>query len=600
MMEKFYSHRNLRFLLYDVHRVAELTAYEYYADHDQHTFDSVLDAAGRIGKELFLPYLTEMDKKQPTYEKGQVRVHPVVREVLRVGGEGGWIAADFPYEHGGQQLPVSIASATQFIFDAANFSAAAYWFLTGAAARLLTTFGSAEVIAGFVAPMLAGRWQGTMALTEPQAGSSLADVRTKALPAVDGTYRIHGQKIFTSAGEHDAVDNVVHLVLARIQDAPPGIRGISLFVVPKLRHAGDGGLEPNDVVCTAVYHKLGYRGCPITQLSFGDGDDCRGYLVGEPHQGLTYMFSMMNEARLATGIAATAVASAAYYSSLAYALERLQGRPAAAKGSNAPQVPIAEHADVRRMLLFQRSVVEGSLSLLLQCARYADLAHVAAGEERERAALLLDLLTPVAKSYPSEMGVLTTSQALQILGGYGYCDEFPLEQLFRDMRIHPIHEGTTGIQGLDLLGRKVRLHGGKGFALFGETVRSAITAAGNHSALAPYAARLDAALSELEQLTAHLYQTAGATPEVFLADATLYLELFGLVAVAWQWLQQGAAIRAGLNAEPGETERAFLEGKWTTFRYYFHYEVPKSAGLVRRLFEADGLTVHMTAAQFQD
>lgn len=600
MRDKFFSRRNLQFLLYDVHKVEELTGLDYYADHDRGTFDLVLDTAERLGRELFLPCLTEMDKREPLYDKGSVRVHPIVREVMRQGGEGGWIGADFPYEHGGQQLPFSISSSVNFVLAAANYSASVYGFLTAAAARLITSFASRELIDAYVEPMLQGKWQGTMGLTEPQAGSSLADIKTKAVPAGNGNYLICGQKIFISGGEHDGVDNVVNLVLARIEGAPPGVRGISLFVVPKLRRTTGGSLEPNDVTCMAIYHKMGYKGCPITQLSFGEEGDCRGFLVGEPNQGLSYMFQMMNEARLSVGMGAASIASAAYYNSLEYAMERPQGRPSGAKDPNSPQVPIVEHPDVRRMLLLQRSVVEGSLSLLLYCAKLSDTAHAGEGETKRNAAMLLDLLVPVAKSYPSEMGILSTSQAIQILGGYGYCDEFPVEQLFRDIRIHPIHEGATGIQGIDLLGRKVRLYEGKGYALFLAAVRAATDSAHEDEELAPYAERLEAAVGALDEVTRKLYAEHGAEPAVLLADATLYLELFSLVAIGWQWLVQGIALRQKLGGDLAPSEQTFYEGKWETMRYFFHYELPKHVGLFERLAEADGLTVRIEARHFED
>jgi alkylation response protein AidB-like acyl-CoA dehydrogenase len=456
--EKFVSVRNLRFLLYEVFHVESLTQYPYYEEHSREIFDIVLDTAVKIGKDLLRPYLQEMDKHPPEFVDGGVKVHPMVRTLMKECGEGGWIAASAPYALGGQQLPLMISAACRFIFSAANYSASVYPFLTSGAAHLIEAFGSQGLIETYIPKMFAGQWQGTMALTEPQAGSSLSDITTSAEPTEHGYYKIRGQKIFISTGEHDGVDNVVHLMLAKIKGAPHGVKGISLFVVPNKRMDEDGQLVPNDVNVTAIYHKLGYRGAPITQLSLGESGDCRGYLVGEPHRGLMYMFQMMNEARIDVGAGAAAIASAAYYASLEYARERPQGRRLTQKDPTLPPVPIIEHADVKRMLLFQRAVVEGSLSLLLQCAQYADMIRVSEGSEKERCDLLLDILTPVAKTYPSEMGILSVSQGLQCLGGYGYCDEFPLELYYRDARIHPINEGTTGIQGLDLLGRKVIIY----------------------------------------------------------------------------------------------------------------------------------------------
>jgi len=440
-----------------------------------------------------------------------------------------------------------------------------------------------------------------MALTEPEAGSSLSDITTTAEPTDKGYYRIRGQKIFISAGDHDAVENVVHLMLAKITGAPPGVKGISLFVVPKKRISEGGALVQNDVVTSGIFHKLGYRGCPITQLSIGDKDDCRGYLVGKPHHGLMYMFQMMNEARIGVGMGATAVATAAYYASLEYAKTRKQGRKVSEKDPTQPQIPIIEHADVKRMLLFQRAVVEGSLSLLLQCSRYTDLQKIGNDNEKEKYALLLDLLTPVAKTYPSEMGILSISQGLQCFGGSGYCDDYPLEQYYRDARIHPIHEGTTGIHGMDLLGRKVLMQNGKAFQLFLAEARATVEEAGEFPGLEPYAGELSQGLKKLVQVTSHLAgrsQRKGS--EHFLADAALYLDLFGIISVAWQWLLQAIAIEKALEKQVPKAEETFYQGKFNTFRYFFGYELPKIEGLFKRLMNSDGLTVEMGETLFQD
>jgi alkylation response protein AidB-like acyl-CoA dehydrogenase len=600
MIEKFVSERNLKFLLYEVFDAESLTRYSYYGEHDREIFDLVLATGLKLAKDLLRPVLREMDQRPPELVEGRVKVHPVVRTFMRECGEGGWIGANAPFELGGQQLPLMISGAFRFILSAANYSGSVYQMLTGGAAHLIEAFGSEQMVETYIPKMFAGEWQGTMALTEPQAGSSLADITTLAEPTDQGYYHIRGQKIFISAGDHDGVENVVHLMLARIKGAPQGVKGISLFVVPNSRPEANGELRPNDVNVAGIYHKLGYRGSPITQLSLGENGDCRGYLVGEPHKGLAYMFQMMNEARIDVGIGAAAIASAAYYEALEYAKERPQGRRLTAKDPTLPPVPIIQHPDVKRMLLFQRGIVEGSLSLLLQCSRYADLARVCEGEERERYSLLLDLLTPAAKSYPSEMGVLSVSQGLQCLGGYGYCDEFPLEQFYRDARIHPIHEGTTGIQGLDLLGRKVRMRNGRAFELFVGVVREAIGSAKVFPQLVPYAERLEAALQRLEKVTSHLVGLAAQGPELFLADATLYLELFGITCVSWQWLLQAVSAQRALDQGPSEGETRFYRGKLHTMRYFFHYELPKTEGLSTRLMENEPLTVGMDEGLFND
>jgi len=542
-----------------------------------------------------------MDKNPPELVDGQVRVHPSMKQFLKECGEGGWIGSNSPYDIGGQQLPLMIAFACRFIFSAANYSAMVYPLLTDGAAHLIEIFGTDDLKETYIPKMYSGEWQGTMALTEPQAGSSVGDVAATAELTDEGYYKIRGQKIFISASDHDAVENVVHLLLARVKDAPPGVKGISMFVVPKMRPEEDGSLVSNDVSIAGLYHKLGYRGSPITQMSMGENDDCRGWLVGDENKGLFCMFQMMNEQRIDVGLGASGIASAAYYASLEYAKERPQGRRLSEKDPSRPQVPIIEHPDVKRMLLFQRAVVEGSLSLCFQCAVYVDLENVLDGEEKEKYSLLLDLLTPVAKSYPAEMGILSVSQGLQVLGGYGYCDEFPLEQHYRDVRIHPIHEGTTGIQGQDLLGRKVRVKDGKAFKLFVEELEKTISSAEDFPDLKSYARELRDALEKLRHTTNYLMDVAAKeNPEIFLADATLYLELFGIVTVAWQWLLQAVVLNKGLTDNPSGAETDFLQGKLYAFRFFFSYELPKIEGLIQRLTNSDGLTVEIKVRHFSD
>jgi alkylation response protein AidB-like acyl-CoA dehydrogenase len=600
MAEKFISLRNLQFLLYEQLDAAALTKYPCFADHGKETFDMVLETAMRMGRGMLFPVLGEMDKKPPEFRDGKVFVHPMVAQVMKACGEGGWIGAQAPYEHGGQQIPNTIMTAFRGIFSAANYSATVYPFLTAGAAHLILSFGAKELTETYVPKMFAGAWQGTMALTEPQAGSSLTDLSTTAFPTAEGYYKIKGQKIFISCADYESTENVVHLLLARIEGAPPGIKGISLFVVPKRRPDGAGGLAGNDIACIGIYHKLGYRGAPITQLVFGDNDDCRGWLVGEPHRGLRYMFQMMNEARVDVGMGAAAIASAAYHASLEYARQRPQGRPVTGKDPLAPQIPIIGHADVKRMLLFQRAVVEGSLALIFQCAHYVDLALVTEGEEKEKYELLLDLLTPIAKSYPSEMGILSVSQGLQCLGGYGYCDEFPLEQYYRDVRIHAIHEGTTGMQGMDLLGRKAVMKNGKALFLFLGELEKTIAAGRALPECAPCAEALAGAVETLKEVTTSLTGLAmKGEIELFLADATLYLELFGIVAIAWQWLLQAVTAEKALPGNAAPADADFYRGKIRTCRYFFAYELPKIRGLAARLAESgDGITWSMKPEWF--
>jgi alkylation response protein AidB-like acyl-CoA dehydrogenase len=601
MAQKFFSESNLKFMLYNVHEVESLATNDYFSDYTRESFDMILDTAKKIATDFMFPLTSEMDKKPPEYVGDTIKVNAAVRPFMKTSGEGGWINAMFPYEAGGQQMPLTVFNACKFMFAAANYSLSVYPGLTTGATGLIYSFGIKELQEKFAQKMVSGEWQGTMALTEPEAGSSLSDVRTMATPTEHGYYMIKGQKTFISAGDHDGVDNIVHLMLARIKGAPPGVKGLSLFVVPKKRIDDKGRLEFNDVNCAGCYHKMGYRGAPIAQLAMGESDDCRGYLVGEAHRGLAYMFQMMNEARIDVGLGATGIASAAYHASLEYSRERLQGRKATEKDPTKPQIPIIEHADIKRMLLVQRAIVEGSLSLVIYTGKLVDLAHVSRGEKKEEYELLLDFLTPIVKTYPSEMGLISTSQAIQIFGGYGYSDEFPVEQYLRDVRIHPIHEGTTGIQGMDLLGRKTTMKNGKAMLAYLSEVAKTINAAKGIAELAQYGDSLDRAIAVFKEVTTSLIGIAmkGETDR-FLADATLFLEFAGIICIGWQWLIQGIAAQKELAKSSSEYDRKFLEGKIYVMKYYFEYELPKIEGLRIRLMKADGLTVAMSPDHFTD
>jgi len=598
----FFSSRDLSFHLYEVLQADKLTRFAHFQDHDRASFDMVLDAAAQISENLLRPLLTVMDRDEPQFVDGKIRVHPDMRAIIQRFGDDGWINGPFRYEEGGQQLPATIMNAATFIFGAANYSSSVFPFLTTGAANLLRSFGSQELIDRFTPNMYTGRWQGTMALTEPDAGSSLSDITTSAEPVdgevLPGAYRIRGQKIYISAGDHDACDNVIHLMLAKIKGGPSGAKGISLFVVPQKRPTQTGELVDNDVLTAGVYHKMGYKGAPIAHLMVGSNDGTVGYLLGEPHQGLRYMFQMMNEARVGVGMNAVSIGTAAYYASLTYARERPQGRPISEKDPGKPQTPIIRHADVKRMLLFQKAVLEGSLGLLLQCSQYADLAHAAEGEERDRAALLLDLLTPVAKSYPSEMGCLTTSAAVQILGGAGYTTDFPVEQFYREARIHPIHEGTTGIHGLDLLGRKVTMQGGRAVQYWVEEVQKTMAEASLHHELKPLVDELGKALGLLDTVTRHLLGLMPTNTEVALSDATLYLEMFGIINIAWQWLRQAAVAQQNLPNAASIDDQNFYQGKRMTARYFVEYELVKVRSLAKRLQSHDRVTVEMRSEWF--
>jgi butyryl-CoA dehydrogenase len=457
---------------------------------------------------------------------------------------------------------------------------------------LIASFGSKELADTYVPHMLSGKWAGTMCLTEPQAGSSLNDASTSAKDLGDGTYAIKGQKIFISGGDNHFSENIIHLVLARLEGAPAGTKGISLFVVPKKR-IENGTLVNNEVVSLGVYHKMGQKATPALHLSFGDKGNSIGYLVGEPNRGLSYMFQMMNEARLGVGMGGAYIASAAYHASKQYANERAQGRLLTNKDPNTPPTLIKNHPDVQRMLYFQKAIVEGSMGLLFQCFMWDDLAKSLEGEEQKEAQMMLDLMTTVAKTYPAEMGTQAVNQGLQVLGGYGYTEDFPLEQMARDVRIMSIYEGTTGIHGLTLLGRGIPANNGAALQTLGKLVYADIAVAKGHESIAKYAGMLEKELENLTKVTMHKLGFAmKGEIEVFLADSTLYMELFGLITVAWQWLKQGhvaaaALAKGGLSAE----DEAFYKDKIHTMKFFYHYEVPKALGLSTRLMDEEVLTI---------
>lgn len=593
----YFSKQDLNFNLYELLNVQNLSQYPYFQDHNRESFDMVIDAAEQIADKLLHPLLTVMDREEPQLVNGKIKVHEGMKAIVKRFGDDGWINAPFGYEDGGQQLPTVIHNAAAFIFQSANYSASVFPFLTTGAANLIKTFGSESLKNTYLPKMYDGTWQGTMALTEPQAGSSLSDISTSAEPTdIEGIYKIQGQKIFISCGDHDACENVIHLMLAKIKGGPLGTKGISLFVVPQQRITANDGLESNDVQTAGIYHKMGYKGAPIAHLMMGSSNDCLGYLVGEPHKGLNYMFQMMNEARVGVGMNAAAIGTAAYYTSLQYAKERPQGRLVDEKDPTKPQTLIINHADVKRMLLFQKAIVEGSLSLLLYCGKLSDIIHVSEGEEKENASLLLDILTPIAKSYPSEMCCLTTSAAVQILGGAGYTTDFSVEQYYREARIHPIHEGTTAIHGLDLLGRKAILKNGKAAELLMNEIMKTLEEAKGFDSLQHLVLKFAIPLKNVGKALQHKLSLAASNPTIFLADATLFLEMLGINVIAWQWLKQAIAAQKGLESNPEKAD--FYQGKIMTANYFFEYELVKTESLFQRLMSQNNVTVDMKPEWF--
>ncbi|OBJ80174.1 acyl-CoA dehydrogenase [Mycobacterium paragordonae] len=598
MASNLLSRRDLDFLLFEWLGVEDLPKRDRFAEHSRETFSGLLDLCEDLATRYFAPHNKKNDAHEPTFDGERVRVIPEVKQALDAFAKADLLAMSMDHALGGWQLPTVVAGAGLVWFHAANVATAGYVLLSLANANLLAHHGTAEQIERFVKPTLAGRFTGTMCLSEPQAGSSLADITTRAEPQDDGSYRLFGSKMWISGGDHELSENIVHLVLAKIAGAPAGTRGISLFIVPKFLVGDDGTVgDRNDVVLAGLNHKMGYRGITNTALNFGEGrhqpggrPGAVGYLVGEPHRGLAYMFHMMNEARLGVGLGAIALGYTGYLKALQYARERPQGRPVTGKDPGTPQVPIVEHPDVKRMLLAQKSYVEGALALALYCARLVDIQSSPESDaEAECAGLLLDILTPVAKSWPSQWCLEANSLAIQVHGGYGYTREYDVEQHYRDNRLNPIHEGTHGIQSLDLLGRKVTQRGGASLVELTKVVTATVSRA---SALAGEAAamadQLDEAWQRLVSVTAAMF--AAGDVDAALANSAVYLEAFGHLVIAWIWLEQLVAA----HGRSGD----FYEGKRFAARYFYGYELPRTGPQLNLLLSLDRTTLEMRDGWF--
>jgi alkylation response protein AidB-like acyl-CoA dehydrogenase len=566
------------FLLDEVIGLDRVLALPAFAGHSREDCAMFLESTRRIARDVLFPAYEEMDRELPRFEGGRVHLHPKMRALYRQIVDLGVLPATRPVEVGGAMLPMTVTAVATAYLMAANLSVYSIAGLTTGAARLIESFGDEDLRQRFMSRMYGGEWTGTMALTEPQAGSSLTDVQTRATPRPDGSYDIRGTKIFISGGEQDISDNIVHLTLARIDGAPDGIKGVSLFAIPKLREQ-DGALVPNDVHCIGVFKKIGWKALPSVQLAFGEAGDCRGWLVGQPHQGIRHMFQMMNEARLMVGLNGIASASVAYQEALAYARDRPQGRPVSAKDPRAPQIPIIEHADVRRMLLRQKAIVEGGLGLLLRAAMLTDMAGHAVDEAARREAhLLLDLLIPVAKTFPAEYGFEANTLAIQVHGGYGYTSEFRPEAWWRDQKLNSIHEGTSGMQALDLLGRKAVALGGESLLLFARAVQGELTSA-RESGLDEQATALSAALEDLIRTTTALgVKGMSGDADGMLRHAADYMDAFSVIAIGWQLLSHADAARRGTRRPA-----AFYQGARRTCDYWFQTELPYVAATLARI-----------------
>jgi butyryl-CoA dehydrogenase len=595
------NERDLEFMLYELFDSEALTNRERYQDHDRQTFNEVINTAKAIAEKHFLPIRQKLDTHQPTFDGKKVHLIPELKPAIEAVNESGIGSATADYDLGGMQLPPIIASAAGSFLSVAGGVGMGYNMLTTANANLLQAHGSDELIETWVKPMREGRFMGTMAMTEPGSGSGLGDLSTKAVKSEDGSYRVSGNKIFISGGDHDLSENIVHLVLARIKGAPKGVKGISLFVVPKFLLNDDGSVgDDNEVALAGLFHKMGGRAQTSTALSFGEKNGSIGYLVGEENCGLKYMFHMMNEARIMVGTGGAVIAVAGYQYSLDYAKNRPQGRLPSCKDPLSPMVNIIEHADVKRMLLAQKSYAEGALSLVFYGTQLSDDERTApTAEQRDYAHTLLDFLTPVIKTWPSEYGPKANSYAIQVMGGHGYINEHPVEMFYRDNRLNPIHEGTTGVQSLDLITRKVPMNKMIGYkATLNEIVKT-IEIAKQYDGLHEFSSQLSEALDTLT-VTTDAVLTAMATKNIdlALANSVKYLELFGHVIIAWLWLKQGIVATKALAEQPHESDEHFYKGKLQALQYFYRFELPKIQTWSTLLMGTDSTSFDMQAEWF--
>ncbi len=609
MADLILSRRDLEFVLYQCLQVEKLCERERYREHSRETFDAALDSAQKMATELFAPHNKKNDQHEPHFDGTSVTINPEVKTALDAYNAAGFAAASQDFADDGMQLPYVLDKGLSAFFTAANVATASYPFLSSSNANTILQYGTPEQITQFARPQLVGRFFGTMCLSEPQAGSSLADIQTRALFDSElNAYRLTGNKMWISGGEHDMAENIVHLVLAKIpgEDGKllPGVQGISLFIVPKfvLDEAGNPA-QRNDVALAGLNHKMGHRGTVNCLLNFGEGKfpiagraGAVGYLVGKPQQGLAYMFHMMNEARIGVGLGAVALGYTGYLHALDYARTRLQGRERAQRDPATPQIALVQHADVRRMLLAQKAYVEGGLGLIMYCSKLVDDQRSHPDEdERKRAGQLLDFLTPIAKSWPSQWCLAANDLAIQVHGGYGYTRDFNVEQFYRDNRLNAIHEGTHGIHALDLLGRKVVLQEGALLQAFSHQVAHTVAACGHIETLAYYASSLGAMLMRLTLVTQHLYRLGDVN--LTLANASVYLEAFGHVVVAWIWLQQAQVAQQAL-AGASALDENFYRGKLQACQYFFHWELPKVTAQLDLLEQADTSALAMQDAWF--
>jgi alkylation response protein AidB-like acyl-CoA dehydrogenase len=595
--------RDVDFVLHEQLQVEALSEHEKYAEFNKKTIDLIISEARNLALKELLPIREESDREGARFENGKVTAPESFHKAWELFKEGEWVALSDDPKWGGQGMPATLALAANDYFIGANFAFMMYPGLTHGAGRLVQTFGTQKQKDLFLKKMFTGQWTGTMLLTEPEAGSDVGALTTSAVKNDDGTYSITGNKIFISSGEHDMAENIIHPVLARIEGAPQGTKGISLFLVPKIRVNDDGSLgEPNDVVCTGIEEKMGIHANATCSLSLGSKGNCHGTLLGEENKGMRAMFQMMNEARLLVGLQGLACASTAYIYAVNYARERVQGRHLLKiEEYDAPSVPIIEHPDIRRMLLTMKVYVEGMRSLLYYIGNCEDKLQLSAKEEdKARYQGLVDLLIPIAKGYVTDKAFEVCSLGVQVYGGYGYIKEYPMEQLLRDCRITPIYEGTNGIQAMDLLGRKLGINQGKPIMdLLGE-VQQTIAAAKSISSLEAVAAKVEAAVNKLGEVALHIGQ-AGLSPDTRMnafAHAYSFMEVFGDVVFSWLLLWRASIAAQNLENGARKKDVVFYEGQIKSAEFFAQSILPVSRGKMNVILGSGSAAVDISADAF--
>ncbi|GAB4089528.1 acyl-CoA dehydrogenase [Hydrogenophaga soli] len=577
--------------LANIDQVAQIPGFE---DAGYDTAAAVLEECAKFNQDVLAPLNFEGDKNPSFWKDKAVTTTPGFKEAFKQYAEGGWQGLQHPVDFGGQGLPKTIGAACGEMLNSANMSFALCPLLTDGAIEALLTAGSDELKAIYLEKLVSGQWTGTMNLTEPQAGSDLALVRTRAEPQPDGSYKIFGTKIFITYGEHDMAENIVHLVLARVQGAPEGVKGISLFVVPKFMVKADGSLgERNDAWCVSIEHKMGIKASPTAVLQFGDNGGAVGYLVGEENRGLEYMFIMMNAARYAVGVQGIAVAERAYQKAVAYARDRVQSRPV--DGSVAGSAPIIHHPDVRRMLMTMRASTEGCRALALTAAAAYDAAHHHPDAEvRKQNATFYEFMVPLVKGYSTEQSLEVTSLGVQVHGGMGFIEETGAAQYYRDAKILTIYEGTTAIQANDLVGRKTARDGGQtalALAVQVAATEAELVAQGGAAALA-VAKRLAAARQAYEDVVKFIAANTRANPNAAFAGSVPYLMLAGNLMAGWQLARALlVAEKALASGDCGDFGPAFMQAKVTTARFYADHILARAPGVRDAIVEgADSVT----------